>query len=467
MGRLFWKLFTAYWLAFALIIVGVFWGMKLYRQHLEHELFENSSRPEVHTVARTLAEEGEEAARSLLRELRKSRRRLGIVVVNNEEIDLLGNRFRGRDRRHLRHALKNPLIFPQREVTTPDGNTYRVISVWERAEDDPKRSIWDIRWMVLVVAGVVSLLLCFWLARYLSRPIKRLSRASRSYSEGDLDIRVAPDIGSRRDEIADLGRDFDTMAEKLKVLIDGQQQLLRDVSHELRSPLARLQMAVGLARKRQSDSPLDSDELDRIERDVKRLGELVGQVLTLSKLETGVAQHSAADSRSDLVDVAELLAAVVEDADYEARASNCTVALQTSLRPELMADGELLHQALENIVRNAVKYTGDNTAVTVSVDTQCPDGYFRICVCDRGPGVAPQLLETLFEPFVRGSEAREHAGDNHSDHHGYGLGMAITKRAIEQHGGTVTANNRTDGGLCVTVLLPVRETPADDAPTET
>ena len=449
MGRLFWKLFTAYWLAFALIIVGVFWGMKHYRQYLEHELFENSSKPEVHTIARTLAEEGEDAARSVLKEMRKSRRWLGIVVLDGEDRDLLRGRFRGRDRIHLYHALENPLIFPQREVTTPQGDRYRVISIRERAAGNPGRSIWDIRWMVLVIAGVVSLLLCFWLARYLSRPIKRLSRASHSYSEGNLEVRVAPDIGSRRDEIADLARDFDAMADKLKGLIEGQQQLLQDVSHELRSPLARLQMAVGLARKRQAGSALNSDELDRIERDVKRLGELVAQVLTLSRLETGVPVNS----HVDLVDMEELLATIIEDADYEARVSNRTVSLQAKIQPVLRANGELLHQALENVVRNAIRYTAENGEVTVTMDDQCAADYFQIRVCDRGTGVAAELLDTLFEPFVRGSTARERK----SEDSGYGLGMAITKRAVEQYGGTVSAHNRKAGGLCVTVLLPRQE----------
>ncbi|MGS2722731.1 ATP-binding protein [Porticoccus sp. GXU_MW_L64] len=449
MGRLFWKLFTAFWLAFVVIIVGGFLGLSLYRQYLTHELFENSSRPEVVTVANTLRDDGVEAAQRLLREMRssgKSLRRLGLVIVNEDgTASLSGRELSPRNHRNIQHALSKPLMYPQKQVVSPQGASYHVISMRQQRGGNDEPSMTSGRWLILSIATAVSLLLCFWLARYLSRPIKRLSRATRSYSAGNLAVRVAPHVGSRRDEIADLARDFDDMAGKLQQLIDGQQQLLTDVSHELRSPLARLQMAVGLARKRQQDSSLNSDELDRIERDVKRLGELVGQVLTLSRLETGVApQH-----RQDLLDVAELLSTIIEDANYEATSKGCQVTLEADIEPTLMADGELLHQALENVIRNGVRYSEANTEVTVAITATEP-GFFAINVCDRGPGVAGDLLEKLFEPFVRGSAARERAPDDR----GYGLGMAITKRAIEYHGGSVSAHNRDGGGLCVTVRLP-------------
>ncbi|MCV6605518.1 MAG: ATP-binding protein [Porticoccaceae bacterium] len=452
MGRLFWKLFTAYWLAFVVIIVAGFLGLSLYRQHLTHELFENSSRPEVVTVANTLRDDGVAAAQRLLKEMRssgKSMRRLGLVIVSdNGAVSLSGRALGPRSRRHVEHALANPLIFPQKQVTSPAGESYHVISLREQDSGAQEQSVVSGRWLILTIATAVSLLLCFWLARYLSRPIKRLSRATRSYAAGNLNVRVAPHVGSRRDEVADLARDFDLMAGKLQQLIDGQQQLLTDVSHELRSPLARLQMAVGLARKRQQDSSLNNGELDRIERDVKRLGELVGQVLTLSRLETGVApQH-----QQDLLDVSELLSTIIEDANYEAATKNCQVTLDADTEPTLMADGELLHQALENVIRNAVRYSAENTEVSVTVKPDTKPGLFIVTICDRGPGVAVDLLEKLFEPFVRGSAARERtSGDR-----GYGLGMAITKRAIEYHGGSVSAHNRDGGGLCVTVYLPHR-----------
>ena len=429
------------------------WGLSLYRQHLTHELFENSTRPEVVTVANTLRDDGVDAAQRLLKEMRssgKSMRRLGLVIVSSDaNVHLSGRRVVPRSRPLINRALNNPLIFPQKQVTSPDGKSYHVISLQEQRDGAREQSVVSGRWLILSIATAVSLLLCFWLARHLSRPIKRLSWATRSYSAGNLDERVAPYVGSRRDEIGDLARDFDVMAGKLQQLLDGQQQLLTDVSHELRSPLARLQMAVGLARKRQQDSSLNSGELDRIERDVKRLGELVGQVLTLSRLETGVTpQH-----QQDLLDVSDLLSTIIEDANYEAATKDCKVTLNADIEPVLLADGELLRQALENVIRNGVRYSEPGTEVTVAMAAAAQPGFFTISICDCGPGVAKDLLGKLFEPFVRGSAARERtAGDR-----GYGLGMAITKRAIEYHGGDVSAQNREDGGLCVVIRLPYRD----------
>lgn len=442
MGRLFWKLFFAFWLAFVVIVAGALLSAKIYHETLEREYFENSSRPETLTIARTLEERGEEAAIRLINELH-GMRRLRIVVVDEKGESLTKKPLPNWIKRAIHHAKKTPLSFPQREVKTPSGKIYRVISLGHSHPRHRPPFFSSVPGILAVMAIIVSLLMCFWLARYLSRPVKNLSRASRSFSSGHLNIRVAPTLGARRDEIADLAHDFDKMAEKLQMLIGGQQKLLRDVSHELRSPLARLQMAVGLARKRQdrpSPNGLHSAELDRIEKDVKRLDELVSQVLTLSRLETNVA-----DTRTTLVDVSALLETIVQDANFEAQLHNRKVILECSGQPEIMADSELLRQALENIIRNAVKYTEDHTAVHVELHTT--DTGFLIRVCDRGPGVPEPMLNRLFDPFVRTSEARER------DSGGYGLGLAIAKRAIELHGGSVIARNRDGGGLCIAITL--------------
>ncbi len=441
MGRLFWKLFSAFWLAYVVIIAAALWGTKLYHDYLEREYFDNSSRPETLTIARTLEQSGEEAAIRLIREL-DGLRRLRIVVVDDEGQSLTKRPLPHRLQRAIQHARKTPLTFPQRTVKTPSGKSYHVISLGHRGPGHP-RPFRNMPGILLAITSVVCLLMCFWLARYLSRPVKKLSSASRSFSEGDLDIRVAPDLGTRRDEIADLARDFDRMAEKLQALISGQQQLLQDVSHELRSPLARLQMAVGLSRKRrdgQNRDPMTETELERIEKDVKRLDELVGQVLTLSRMETDVA-----DTRTSLVDVNALLETIVEDANFEARPRNREVILNSSIQPEIMADAELLRQALENIIRNAIKYTGEHT--TVNVELSAASDGFLIRVCDRGQGVAENMLERLFDPFVRTSQARER------DDGGYGLGLAIARRSVELHGGKITASNRDGGGLCIDIVI--------------
>jgi two-component system, OmpR family, sensor kinase len=289
----------------------------------------------------------------------------------------------------------------------------------------------------IIAALVGSLAASVLLAWYFSKPVRNLRWALGAIAEGKLDTRVQPLMGGRRDEIADLGRDFDQMAQKLYQLIESQRRLLHDVSHELRSPLARLQAAVGLARQ---DPAKVAATFDRIEREIARLDKLVGELLTLSRLEAGTGGDAKAR-----VDVIEMVAAIADDARFEARANGRDLNLVAS--GEFVIDGrpELLHRAFENVLRNAVKFTRAGTTVKVTAEPSLP-GRLRVGVCDQGPGVPTNELEAIFEPFHRcaGSAA---AG-------GFGLGLAIARRAIEAHGGTIRAANRAEGGLCIEIVLP-------------
>jgi len=246
-------------------------------------------------------------------------------------------------------------------------------------------------------------------------------------------------MAGRRDEIGELGRKFDGMAQKLQVLVGSQNRLLHDVSHELRSPLARLQVAVGLAR--QNPAQLDTALL-RIEREAEKLDALVGEVLTLSRLEAQHVQHA-----EDYVDVVELLDSVAEDARFEAEGSGRRVVFTSSVDGELVirARGELLHRAVENVVRNALRYTPPDSAVELYLSKDVATQGLHIIVADSGPGVPESDLATIFDPFFRG----EAAGNG-----GYGLGLAIARRAIEAHGGRVYARNRGSGGLEIHIELP-------------
>jgi two-component system, OmpR family, sensor histidine kinase CpxA len=258
-----------------------------------------------------------------------------------------------------------------------------------------------------------------------------------------MDVRVADDIGKRHDEISELGKDFDRMAEHLQKLMLAQKQLLSDVSHEIRSPLARLQVAVGLTRQKANNNI--SREIDRIEREIVRLDELVGQVLTLSQLEVGTEKP-----KEDYVDIALLLEEIVKDADFEAVNNNRHVVLKSQQTWILRANTELLHRALENIIRNAVCYTAEASEVIVSLQqSRAEQDFIEIQICDCGVGVDNDKLTQLFEPFVRISDSRNR------DTGGYGLGLAIAERAIHLHQGKVFAQNRDQAGLCVTVLLPI------------
>jgi two-component system OmpR family sensor kinase len=290
---------------------------------------------------------------------------------------------------------------------------------------------------------VASLVFGAALAWYLARPIRHLRSAFAALAQGRLDTRVAPLTGRRRDEIADLGRDFDTMAQQIQALIAAQRSLLHDVSHELRSPLARLQAAIGLAR--QSPQRLETS-LGRIEREAQRLDELVGELLTLSRLEARVVRHPL--ERSERTDLVDLVASIAADAHFEAQASGRSVVF--SGEGELHADVrvELLQRAVENVVRNAIKFTSEGTAVDVGVRVDASVGEALVTVADRGPGVADEELQSIFEPFYKGESAPPGPG--------FGLGLAIARRAIEAHGGRVQATNRVGGGLLVEIRIPLQ-----------
>jgi signal transduction histidine kinase len=288
-----------------------------------------------------------------------------------------------------------------------------------------------------ITSGLVAAcLVSFGLAWYLSRPLHHLRRALAAVAAGDLTVRVAPLIGSRRDEIADLGRDFDRMADRLEALVETRQRLLHDVSHELRSPLTRMQAAIGLLRQ---EPERTTDMVERIEREAARLDALIGELLALARLEAG----GEAITR-ERVDVVELLAAIAEDAAFEAEANGRRLEFSSDGPFIALVSGELICRAFENILRNAVKFTAEGTAVHVSAEAS--PAQLRVTVEDHGPGVPADRLEAIFDPFVRLDPAQ-----------GSGLGLAIARRAIEGHGGTVSAILAPHGGLRITLSLPASE----------
>jgi two-component system, OmpR family, sensor kinase len=294
-----------------------------------------------------------------------------------------------------------------------------------------------------VVGGLLaSLAVAALVAWYVAKPIRNLRRAFDAAAQGNLDARVGNALGRRRDELADLGRDFDRTAARLKLLMDGQRRLLHDISHELRSPLARLQAAVGLAR--QNPGNVDAS-MDRIEREAVRMDKLVDELLTLSRVEAGMGSE-----RSESVRLTELVHDVVEDAAFEARARSISVIYDTNaVLPDPVAiegNREMLHRALENVVRNAGRHSPPGGTVRITGRVDAVARAVELTIADEGPGVAAGDLASIFDPFYRGSEAARTPG--------HGLGLAIARRVVEAHGGTITASNRPTGGLAVTLRLP-------------
>ena len=289
-----------------------------------------------------------------------------------------------------------------------------------------------------MIAGLLASLLCAaGLAWYFAKPIRQLRNAFDAAANGNLGVRVTPGMGGRRDELADLGKDFDRMTAQLQSFIEGQQRLLHDVSHEMRSPLARLQAAIGLAR--QQPARID-DFLQRIEREGDRMDRLIGELLTLSRVEAGVT------GEQEPVDIGELLASIAEDARFEGSARQIAIAFTPGPSAEVRANAELLHRAIENVVRNAISHSPDGG--TVRLQLSCPDdGKLHITIADQGQGVPENELEAIFQPFFRGEGSTFGSG--------YGLGLAIARRAIMASGGRIYARKMPGQGLVVEIELPL------------
>lgn len=289
-----------------------------------------------------------------------------------------------------------------------------------------------------LLAGVlVSFIFAALLAWYFSKPIKSLKLAFEEATKGKLDVRVSPEMGHRRDELADLGRDFDAMATRLGSLMQGQTLLLHHVSHELRSPLARIQMAIGLAKQNVDKIP---SSLDRIERESERMDKLVGELLELSRLESGVMNY-----RKEKIEVSALLESVLEDAKFEAEGKSIEINTLITQHFAVMGEVELLHRAIENIVRNAIKYSPENSSVMIEMYQHPSEKVMKMVISDQGPGVLENELEAIFQPFFRSSYAN--SGDGH------GVGLAIAKQIIEGHGGKILAKNIDIGGLRIEIDL--------------
>jgi two-component system sensor histidine kinase CpxA len=289
-------------------------------------------------------------------------------------------------------------------------------------------------WSRIIIALFVSGLISLGLASIITRPIRRLRRAAQSMAEGNLSVRVG---GKGRDEVAELARDFDIMAERLAEMLQSQRRLLSDVSHELRSPLARLRVALELMEK----SGTREKARQRIEKEADELERLVSALLSLARLESG--QFTL---ERKTVDLTPLLQAIVNDADFEAEAKSRHVTLNIQQSLAVEGDPVLLRSAVENVVRNAIRHTREHSTVTVSLSNR--DNTALIEVCDAGDGVPEAELPRMFEAFTRIGEAR----DRHSG--GFGLGLSITGQVVSAHGGQVSARNRESGGLCVTLILP-------------
>jgi two-component system sensor histidine kinase CpxA len=343
------------------------------------------------------------------------------------------------------------------KVTGPSGKPYVVLLDLPHFRPPPRFAVPAKTWLLRILAVLFTAgLVCYGLARHFASPVRRLRAVAKRFASGDLKARVGKDpLFKRRDEVAELGRDFDDMAARIEELVTRQEQLLQsqrrllgDISHELRSPLTRLALASGLLQRKVGDDarPL----LSRIDRESERLNALIGQLLTLARLDV-----SPVPEIWEAIDLNALMQDVVNDAAFEAVSRNVEIEFQARPGCVLRGARDLLRSAFENVLRNAVRYTAAGTAV--KVDLECAPNTVSVTVSDQGPGVPETDLPHIFEAFYRVAEARDRQSG------GTGLGLAIAERTVRLHGGSVGALNRPKGGLSVCMTFPARAVAAPKA----
>jgi two-component system, OmpR family, sensor kinase len=456
MHSLYWRIFLAFWAALALILVGTVTVAVNATAH-------RTDRPWVQRgqlyaqAARAFESGGPPALQAWLHSL-PAEPLTRTFVVDPQGSDLLGRTLPP----HLSDAHLGAAA-PGKEaaaaagaispiggalvLVAPGGSTYHVVVGPVR--DSPRLfgelELPGVPLTLLAIALGVSAAVCYLLARYLASPVDRLRLATRQMAAGDLNVRVLPALKARQDDLGLLAADLDTMAQRLRLLLESKQQLLRDVSHELRSPLARLQLALSLARR--EDSGVER-HLTRIACEAERLETLIARTLTLVRLE-----RPAHELEHSSVDVEELLRTIAADVAIEADARGCLVQVQAPGELRVSGDPELLRSAFENVIRNAVRYSPAGATVSIAAhalsgESSRPDR-IEVRVTDRGPGVPEKDLGLIFEPFYRVDAARGHGGSG-----GEGLGLAIAARAVALHGGGIEARNAPGGGLLVSIGLP-------------
>jgi two-component system, OmpR family, sensor kinase len=443
MHSIFLRIFLLFWLAMALI-VGSSIATTFTIASRDNEPMEWQRRPSAAIQASEILARGGVGALKTWLEANRGAGDRELFVVGADGRDILG--------RHLPASAAHRLEFANREsvpgnfrpsraapqIVAPDGSAYTVLLTPRRPSIFGALSLPAISLTILGIALVISALTSWWLAEHLTAPIRRIQEGARGLASENLDVRVSAGLEGRKDELAVLARDFDAMADRLRANRSATTQLLRDISHELRSPLARMRVALGLARQPPADF---QRQLDRIEGEIERLDAMISQVLKLARL-----QSTQSMLEREPFDFDELIDEVVRDANFEGAAKECRIDLQGATHAVLLGNRELLRSAVENVLRNAVRYSPQRRPVDVSI-ARSSSGV-EILIRDRGPGVPIADLERIFEPFYRVAESRDR------DSGGEGIGLAITSQVMKAHGGAAKAANPAGGGFEVRLSLP-------------
>ncbi|WP_419418492.1 two-component system sensor histidine kinase CpxA [Legionella sp. D16C41] len=451
MRSLYWKIFLSFWLATILIIITTAWVTSEIAQKSSIPAREQVFMDSYANAAVATFESGQHAAlRKWLAQTGESKKMTLYLLCSTGEI--IGNspppiQIKSVAADLVNEELDEGLLkfgnlIVSHEILSTSGKAYRLAAVSEKPLSHFVIIPWAGLTIRLTIAIFISGLICYLLSVYLTQPLRSLGLAAKSIATGKLSTRVGQFKGHYRDEIAQLSSEFDRMAEQLEGLVNSKERLLQDISHELRSPLARLQIAIELGRKKAS--PIADIEFCRMDMECLRLNNLISEILQFARLD-----RSAEELNITKVNILDLVNHIIEDANFECGEDSAKIELIATENYQLLIDERLIHRAIENIVRNAMRYSPNDKKVYISLSTNPEKTNLFIDIEDQGPGVPDEQLKTIFSPFYRVDTSREKKTG------GYGLGLAIAEKAIHLHYGSITASNRNEGGLSVRITLPI------------
>ncbi|BCA95577.1 two-component sensor histidine kinase [Legionella antarctica] len=451
MRSLYWKIFVSFWLATILIIFTTAWVTSQIAKKSSQPAREQVFMDSYANAAVATFESGRRLA--LLKWLNQIgiSRHMSIYLLSSTG-EIVGAQAPPENVKKVAENLikdqlsegifKSGKLIVSHEILSTSGKFYRLAAVSEKPISYYIEIPWAGLTIRLTLAIFISGLICYLLSLYLTQPLRTLGMAAKSIATGKLYTRVGHFRGHTKDEIAELSNDFDLMAEQLEALVSSKERLLQDISHELRSPIARLNIAIELARKKTKH--LADNEFCRMELESSRLNVLIGEILDFARLD-----KSTTELRLTNTDLPQLLSEIIDDANYEFDNDSIRVIAQGIEHCHLLIDERLIHRAVENIVRNALHYSAADQKVTLSLRYNDTKDHIYIDVKDNGPGVPEDQLEKIFNPFYRVDTSRTKKTG------GYGLGLAIASRAVALHHGEIFSKNIDNGGLLVRITLPV------------
>ena len=451
MSKLYWKIFVGFWATTIVMILGTF--AVVHETNDSHKSKASTKESSSH-AARVLHYVVRGAINQNLGDLKASlqetpeRAMRNLFIVDGNNTDLLQRPLPPGVEKLLKSLSPRHPYIQLRQKTTDmfgryvilrDGSHLRFVAT---SNPEEMSIFWQLFfqnfWPVFLIAILISGSVCYFMAIYVTRPLQALKRATRRIADGDLSVRISTENKGRGGDIADLSKDFDHMVERLQESMDEQKRLIKDVSHELRSPLMRLQFALGLAQQR-SNGNVDA-ELERIRSAADYLNDIISDILSLP-----INENDTWDL-NDTIDLKALLETLMDSYLDQAQARKIKLNLNCLNEALVPTHGNTLVGVFENLITNALRYTHDSTSIDVEVKRDHEN--IVIEVCDHGSGLDEKQLHAIFKPFYRTDEARDRASG------GYGLGLAIAQRSVALHKGHITATNNPGGGLCVAVSLP-------------